>query len=71
MGWSWSWNRSTELTVVVVVTDYHLLYLAVLAHLAPEILVECVEVVLQLTGVHLGLRIIGRVLVEIGEQDGL
>lgn len=65
MGWR------TELTVVVVVTDYHLFYLAVLAHLAPEILVECIEVVLQLTGVHLGLWVVGRVLVKVREQDGL
>ena len=32
--------------IVVVVADYDLLHLAVLAHLAPEVLVECIEVVL-------------------------
>jgi len=59
------------LTVVVVVTHHDLLDLAVLAHLAPEILVEGVEVVLQLARVHLVLGVVGWVLVEVGEQDRL
>jgi len=51
--------------VIIIVTDYHLLYLAILAHLAPEVLIECVEVILELARVHLVLRIVGRVLIKI------
>lgn len=40
-----------ELTVIIVVTNDDLLELAVLAHLAPEVLVEGIEVHLQLFGV--------------------
>jgi hypothetical protein len=40
------WARLGKLTVIVVVADDDFLDLAVLAHLAPEILVEGVEVVL-------------------------
>jgi hypothetical protein len=58
-------------TVVVVVTDDNLFNLAVLAHLTPEILVEGVKVVLQLLGVHVALRVVCGVLVEVGEEDGL
>lgn len=58
-------------TIVVVVTHHHLLRLAVLAHLAPEVLVEGVEVVLQLARVHLVLGVVGRVLVQVREEDGL
>ena len=57
--------------VVVVVADDDLLDLAVLAHLAPEVLVEGVEVVLQLCRVHFIFRVVGRVLVEVGQEDGL
>jgi len=57
--------------IIVIVTNDHLLNLAKLAHLAPEILVESIEVVLQLTSVHLDLRIVGWVLVQVGEKDGL
>lgn len=49
--------------VVVVVADDHLLNLAVLAHLAVEILVEGVKVVLQLRRIHLVLWVERRVLV--------
>ena len=58
-------------TIVVVVANDHLLRLAVLAHLAPKVLVEGVEVVLQLARVHLVFRIVGRVLVQVGEEDRL
>ena len=58
-------------TIIVVVTHHHLLRLPVLAHLAPEILVEGVEVVLQLARVHLVLGVVGRVLVQVGQKDGL
>ena len=59
------------LTIVIVVANHHLLGLAVLAHLAPKVLVEGVEVVLQLARVHLVLGVVGRVLVEVGQEDGL
>ena len=64
-------GEKDRLTVVVVVAYHYLLDLAVLAHLTPEILVEGVKVVLQLARVHLVLRVVGRVLVEVREQDGL
>lgn len=57
--------------VVVIVAYYYLLNLAVLAHLAPKVLVEGVEVVLQLRGVHAGFIVVGRVLVEVRQEDGL
>lgn len=38
--------------IVVVVAHHHLFNLAKLAHLAPEVLVESVEVVLKLRGRH-------------------
>ncbi len=60
-----------QLTVIVVIADYDLLRLAVLAHLAPKVLVERVKMVLQLAGVHLVFGIVGGVLVEVGEEDGL
>lgn len=49
--------------VVVVVTHDQLLELAVLAHLAPDIFVEGIEVVLELGGVHAVLGVEGWVLV--------
>ena len=64
-------NMACAHTVVVVVAHHHLLWLAKLAHLAPEILVEGVEVVLQLARVHLVLRVVGRVLVQVRQQDRL
>jgi hypothetical protein len=63
--------RKGRLTVVVIVADYDLFNLAVLAHLTPEVLVEGVKVVLQLLGVHVALRVVCGVLVEVGEEDGL
>lgn len=58
-------------TIIVVITNDHLLGLPIFAHLAPEILVEGVEVVLQLARIHLVLGVVGRVLVEVGQEDGL
>lgn len=58
-------------TVIVVVADNELLELAVLAQLAPDVLVKGVEVVLELGWVHAILGIVGRVLVEVWHQDGL
>ena len=57
--------------VVIVIAYDHLLHLAVLAHLAPEVLVEGVEVVLELRGREAGLVVVCGVLVEVREQDGL
>lgn len=56
----------TDEMVIIIVAYYNFFYLPVLAHLAPEIFVKGVEMVLQLAGVHLVLRIIGWVLVEVG-----
>lgn len=58
-------------TVIVVVADNQLLKLAVLAELAPDILVEGVKVVLELGRVHSVLGVVCRVLVEVGHEDRL
>lgn len=60
-----------KLTIIIIVTDDHLLHLSVLAHLAPKVLVESVEVVLQLARVHLVLGVVRRVLVQVRQQDRL
>jgi hypothetical protein len=60
-----------ELTVIIVITHNHLFDLTELAHLAPEVLVEGIKVILQLTGIHLVLRVVRWVLVEVREQDSL
>lgn len=60
-----------KLTIVIIITHDNLLNLAELTHLAPEILIEGVEVVLQLAGVHFVFGVVGRVLVQVGQQDGL
>lgn len=52
--------------IVVVVANHHLLDLTILAHFAPEIFIERVEVVLQLRSIHLVFRVVGWVLVEVG-----
>ena len=59
------------LTVVVVVANDNLFYFSVFAHLAPEIFIEGVKVILQLARVHLVLGIVGGVLIEVREKDGL
>jgi hypothetical protein len=58
-------------TIIIIITNNHFFNLAELAHLAPEVLVEGIEVILQLAGVHLNFGVVGRVLVEVREQDGL
>lgn len=63
--------KSGRLTVVVIVTHNHLLYLSVFGHLAPKVLVERVEVVLQLARIHLVLGVECRVLIHVREEDGL
>jgi hypothetical protein len=60
-----------ELTIVVVVTNNYLLNLTKLAHLAPKVLVERIKVILQLTRVHLVLRVIGGILVHVWKEDCL
>jgi hypothetical protein len=57
--------------IVVVIADDDFFDLAELAHLAPEVLVEGVEVVLQLGRVHFVFLVVGWVLVEVREQDCL
>lgn len=57
--------------IVIIITNYYLLNLAELAHLAPKVLIERIKVVLQLARIHLDLRIISWVLVEVGKQDRL
>lgn len=57
--------------VVVVVAHDHLLDFAVLGHLAEEVFVEGIEVVLELGGVHFVFRVEGGVLVQVGKEDCL
>lgn len=64
-------KEKVKRTIVIIITNHHLLNLPILAHLAPEVLVEGIEVVLKLTGIHLVLGVVGRVLVEVREEDGL
>ena len=58
-------------TVIVVVAYHELFHLAVLAQLAPDVLVEGIEVVLELVRVHAVLGVVGGVLVEVRHEDGL
>lgn len=60
-----------ERTIIVVITHDYFLRLTILAHFAPKVLVEGVKVILQLAGIHLVLGIVGGVLVEVGQEDGL
>lgn len=53
-------------TIIIIIAHDNLLNLSEFAHLAPEILVKSIKVVLQLRGVHLVLGVVGRVLVEVG-----
>lgn len=57
--------------VVVIIADDDFLDLAEFAHFAPEILVKGVEMVLQLRGIHARFVVVGRVLVEVGEENRL
>jgi hypothetical protein len=60
-----------ELTIVVVVAHDDLLHEPVLTQLAPDVLVEGIEVHLHLLGVHLVLGVVLWVLVQVRQQDGL
>lgn len=64
-GWERRW-RGKGHTIIIVITNHHFLNLPILAHLAPEILVEGIEMILELRRVHLVLGVVGWVLVEIG-----
>jgi len=57
--------------IIVIVAHDDLLNLTKLAHLTPKVFVECVKVVLQLARVQLVLRVVGWVLVEVRQKDGL
>ena len=58
-------------TIIIIITHNHLLRLAIFTHLAPKVLVESIKVVLELGWVHVCFGIVGGVLVEVGEEDGL
>ena len=58
-------------TIIIIITNNHLLHLPIPTHLAPKVLIKSIEMVLQLRGVHFVFGIVGRVLVEVGEQDRL
>lgn len=58
-------------TIIVIPTDDQLLDLSKATHLAPNILVKCVEVVLQLLRVHLALVVVCWILVHIWHEDRL
>lgn len=58
-------------TIIVVIANHHLLNLAILAHLAPDILVERIEVGLNLLRIHLVLWIKCRVLIQVRHQNCL
>lgn len=69
-------NRSFEQTyrtrtIVIIVAHHNLLHFTVFTHLAEEVFVKGIEVVLQLRRVHLILRVEGRVLVKIREENSL
>jgi hypothetical protein len=49
--------------VIVIVADHNFFDLSVFAHLAPEVLIKSIEVVLQLRGIHFVFLIVCWVLV--------
>ena len=63
-------NISNQM-IVIVVANHDLLYFAVFAHLAPEVFVESIEVILQLRSIHFIFWVVGWVLVQVGEEDSL
>ena len=58
-------NNPEKLTVVVIVAYHDLFHLAVFTHLAPKVLIEGVKMILQLTRVHLILRVESGILIEV------
>jgi len=57
--------------IIIIITNDNLFNLTEFAHLAPKVLIESIEVILQLACVHLVLRVVSRVLVEVGEENRL
>lgn len=64
-------RMSGILTIIIIITHNHLLHLPKLAHLAPKVLIKRIKMHLQLLRIQLGLWIIGRILVQVREEDGL
>jgi hypothetical protein len=60
-----------KLTIIVVITNDNLLDQTVATHLHPDVFIEGVEMALHLLRIHAVLRVVLRVLVEVGEEDGL
>ena len=60
-----------QLTIIVILANHQFLQLAVLAHFSPDILIEGIEVILQLAGVHSVLGVECGILVHVRHQDGL
>lgn len=67
----WEKGERERHTIIIVIAHDDLLRFPVFTHLAPEILVEGVEVVLELRCVHFVFGVVGRVLVQVGEENGL
>ena len=59
--------KSGGVILIIVITNDDLFDLPKLAHLAPEILVESIKVILQLARIHLDLGVIGWILVQVWE----
>lgn len=59
------------LTIIVIVAYDEFFDQPVLAQLAPNVLVERIKVHLHLLRVHLVLGVVCRVLVQVGQEDGL
>ena len=64
-------TRENLHTVIIVIANDDLFNLAKLAHFAPKVLVKGVKVVLQLGGIHLALWIVGRVLIQVWQENRL
>lgn len=67
----WDIHDQGKHTIIVVIANHHLLDFTIFAHLAPDILVERIEVILDLLRVHLVLRIERRVLIQVRHQNRL
>jgi len=57
--------------IIIIITNHDLLNLSKLTHLTPKVFIKSIKVILQLRSIHLVLGIVGGVLVEVGQQDGL
>ena len=65
------YGKRRQLTIIIVITNNHLLHLPKLTHLAPKILIERVKVHLQLFRIQLRLWVVCRVLVQVWKENGL